>query len=633
MSITQPEHPSGDEIADDARDAVRSERSDAAAPDTSALEVALPSVLASSSAVTASPSAPATTSPDPADDALIAALPARFRRVGARQARTRDALPDLGGCADDPALSEAAQRVWGAERATALALAAQYRALAALHEFEGEYEDACELDEVETLCAALGLRVTRSAASWRLRDAYQAVNHFPRTLENLESGSMPSAWFQKMLKTSQKLSESSRRHLDAVISTWSTDISPERFFTLLRALIEHLAERESRPDPVAALERTVELLPGAEAGTGTLRITGPIPEILARWKSIDESARAVQAAQRAALRDGTPIPHDPDGVVLGTGRALPLTRLRYALIDTADLDVDGVAVPAERFRLNVTVPVLTLLGASDQAGMLDGVTPLPPSMARSLAGSCTVWHRVLTSASSGAFLPLPADRVTPTPAMLEHLRLRNGQCAVPGCTRPTSWASECDHIEECLRGTPGEGGATEVENLHLLCWQHHLDKTNGLLDPTRLPTQAGKPGRTRWTIGRHGDAVTVLDDLDHASLEMVELLTAAWTGFLRGAHAGSPATSPNSPPETPGEPRMHPASLVEEPTLRTQVPPGPPPTAGPPAPRDQQPGAEARAHADPPPHPAPRPDTAPPPRTAPPDPPPEGWGDYGPPPF
>ncbi|MEJ6543327.1 HNH endonuclease [Brachybacterium paraconglomeratum] len=633
MSITQPEHPSGDEVADDARDAVRSERSDAAAPDTSALEVALPSVPASSPAVTASPSAPATTSPDPVDDALIASLPARFRRVGARQARTRAALPDLGGCADDPALSEAAQRVWDAERATALALAAQYRALAALHEFEGEYEDACELDEVETLRAALGLRVTRSAASWRLRDAYQAVNHFPRTLDNLESGSMPSAWFQKMLKTSQKLSESSRRDLDAVISTWSTNISPERFFTLLRALIEHLAERESRPDPVAALERTVELLPGAEAGTGTLRITGPIPEILARWKSIDESARAVQAAQRAALRDGTPIPHDPDGVVLETGRALPLTRLRYALIDTADLDVDGVAVPAERFRLNVTVPVLTLLGASDQPGMLDGVTPLPPSMARSLAGSCTVWHRVLTSASSGAFLPLPADRVTPTPAMLEHLRLRNGQCAVPGCTRPTSWASECDHIEECLRGTPGEGRATEVENLHLLCWQHHLDKTNGLLDPTRLPTQAGKPGRTRWTIGRHGDAVTVLDDLDHASLEMVELLTVAWTGFLRGAHAGSPATSPNSPPETPGEPRMHPASLVEEPTLQTQVPPGPPPTAGPQAPRDQQPGEEARAHADPPPHPAPRPDTAPPPRTAPPEPPPEGWGDYGPPPF
>ena len=112
MSIAQPGRSPGDEIADGARDAVRSERSDAAAPDASALEVALPSVPASLPVVTASSSAPAATSPDPVDDALIASLPARFRRVGARQARTRDALPDLGGCADDPALSVAPERVW-----------------------------------------------------------------------------------------------------------------------------------------------------------------------------------------------------------------------------------------------------------------------------------------------------------------------------------------------------------------------------------------------------------------------------------------------------------------------------------------------------------------------------------------
>src|SRR5690606_3682380 len=116
-------------------------------------------------------------------------------------------------------------------------------------------------------------------------------------------------------------------------------------------------------------------LPAGVPGMGILQITGPIPEVLSRWKSLDESARAVQAAQRAALRDGTPIPHDPDGVVLETGRALPLSQLRFLLITGAVLDVDGVAVPAERFRLNVTVPVLTLLGASDEPGMLDGAIP------------------------------------------------------------------------------------------------------------------------------------------------------------------------------------------------------------------------------------------------------------------
>ncbi|QNN82231.1 hypothetical protein H3H54_14220 [Brachybacterium sp. Z12] len=234
------------------------------------------------------------------------------------------------------------------------------------------------------------------------------------------------------------------------------DIPAERFFTLLSALIDLLEHREEKPHPSSRLERSARLLPGHEPGTGILQIVGPIPEILSRWKTLDEAARAIQTAQRTALREGTPIPHDPDGDVLATGRALPLTQLRYLLMSLAELDLEGVEVPTERFRLNITVPVLTLLGASDEPGTLDGTTPLPPSMARSLAGSAQVWHRVLTEPTSGAFLPLPADRYVPTASMLEHLRLRNSLCAVPGCTRPTSWASECDHIEECRRGTPAQ---------------------------------------------------------------------------------------------------------------------------------------------------------------------------------
>lgn len=373
--------------------------------------------------MSAAPSGPAAPQGEDADDVaeraaeatFLDSLPGRLRRVTARERLTRDCLPRRGESIDEPQLSAAAQRVWDAEKSTARCLAEQYRALAELHEHEGEYEEIAEFDEVGTLRAGLALRVTRSAASWQLRDAYQAVHLFPRALERMGEGIMPSAWFLRMLKTSRDLTDASRRDLDLAISTWSMDITPERFFTLLKALIQHLQERENRPDPVASLERAVELLPGQQAGTGVLQITGPIPEILAQWKTLDESARAVQSAQRAALRDGTPIPHDPDGTVQETGRALPLARLRYLLMDSADLDLDGVGVPAERFRLNITVPVLTLLGASDEPGTLDGVTPLPPSLARSLAGAADVWHRVLTAPNSGAFLPLPADRYAPTP--------------------------------------------------------------------------------------------------------------------------------------------------------------------------------------------------------------------------
>lgn len=552
-----------------------------------------------------------------AEEAFLESLPHRLREVDARQALTRDDLPRRGNSMDNPQLSAATQRVWDAERAEARCLAEKLRALADLYEHDGDYEEICEVDSVEATRAGLALRVTSGAAAGQLRDAYQAAHLFPRCLDRLDSGKMPSTWFQKMLRTSRSLSDDSRRKMDLVISTWSPDISPERFFTLLKKLIVLLEQRENRPDPAACLRRTVELLPSVEPGMGTIQVSGPIPDILAQWKMLDESARALQSAQRAALKEGTEIPHDPEGRVLETGRALPLHELRFALLAGATLDLEGVAVPAGRFRLNVTVPALTLLGASDEPGMLEGTIPLPPSMARSLAGGEGAWYRVLTDPASGAFLPLAADRYVPTAAMLEHLRLRHSMCAVPGCTRSTSWASECDHIEECRRGTPEAGGPTEVENLHLLCWQHHLDKTAGLLDPTRLPTGGTEPGRTRWEIGRDGDVVTVIDDLDTSSILVAESLAAAWTCFLRGAHCADPVaeavvTDPAPPaPEPERSGRVIP--LKPPPGDDSGTPPAPPP------------GDDSGAPPAPPPRRRRPPDIAEIP---------EGpWGEHGPPPF
>ena len=571
-----------------------------------------------------------------ADEAFLASLPPHLRDVRARRELTREDLPRRGGSLEDPQLSAAAQRVWDARVSEGRCLARKHRALAELYAHDGDYEEVAELDSVDTTRAALALRVTGGAAGWQLRDAYHAVHLFPHCLTELESGALAPAWFQKMLRSSRGLSDDSRRNLDIAVAAWSFDITPERFFTLLKKLISLLEQREERPDPLSRLSRGVDLLPSVEPGMGTIQINGPIPEILAQWKRWDESARAVQTAQRTALREGTPVPHDPDGRVLETGRALPLSELRFALMASAVPDLDGVAVPAGRFRLNVTVPAMTLLGASDEPGLLEGTIPLPPSMARSLAGGEGTWYRVLTDGASGAFLPLPADRYVPTAAMLEHLRLRQGMCAVPGCTRPTSWASECDHIEECRRGTEDAGGLTEIENLHLLCWQHHLDKTNGLLDPTRLPTAPTEPGRSRWAIGRDGDTVTVIDDLDTASIRIAEQLAEAWTCFLRGTHAADPATTPATPePDTTG-----PAPTGT--SWTGPAPTGPPPTGPAPTRPEPPPDRTTGTHrviplrppdgSEPPPWPdAPGDEPPPPPKGT--EIPPGPWGDPGPPPF
>lgn len=171
-----------------------------------------------------------------AASAFLESLPQRLRVVRAREEITRDSLPRRGNSLEDPQLSAATQRVWDAEKRVAVALGEQYRALAELHQHDGQYEEAAELDDVDPLRAALALRVTRNAAVWQLRDAHQAVHLFPRALERLESGVMPSAWFQRMLKSSRSLNDASRRNLDIALETWSMDITAERFFSLLKGL-------------------------------------------------------------------------------------------------------------------------------------------------------------------------------------------------------------------------------------------------------------------------------------------------------------------------------------------------------------------------------------------------------------
>ncbi|MGP9681041.1 MULTISPECIES: HNH endonuclease signature motif containing protein [unclassified Brachybacterium] len=505
-----------------------------------------------------------------ADRAFLESLPRRLQIVDARSPLTRDGLPDRTDCGKDPELGAAAQQVWDAEKASARALAGRYRALAEL--FDHEREDDEDEDDVTTARAAIALRVTHGVARWELRSAHRAAHHLPRTFTLLEGGAFPSWWFQRMVRESEDLGEESRRQLDIAVATWSPDIPVDRFVTLLGALVGLLARREEEPETAPPPPREVTIAPDSPRGVGSVSARGPIPEILEYWKRLDESARAIQAAQRKALRDDTEIPYDVDDLVTTTGRPLPLSRLRYELQLNATFDTGDVQIPGPRFRLNVTVPALTLLGVSDAPGMVDGTTPIPPEMARLLAGGQETWFRVLTDPCSGAFLPLPAERYQPTQAMREHLRLRNATCAVPGCTRPVSWASECDHLEEFDHERPVDGGRTELENLHLLCWQHHQDKTAGLLDPTRIPTVAREPGRTSWRIGRSGDHALVADDVDLATRIAVEELENAWRTHLSrlkrssaektaektaeksGKKSAEKKTLPMPPAEPPSEP-------------------------------------------------------------------------------
>jgi hypothetical protein len=106
-----------------------------------------------------------------------------------------------------------------------------------------------------------------------------------------------------------------------------------------------------------------------------------------------------------------------------------------------------------------------------------------------LAGSSQLGDRAaLVRMLSAPSRPLDvgrAERSVPPP-MRAALIARDRHCAFPGCDRPPSWCI-AHHIRHWA-----DGGSTSLDNLVMLCGQHHTAVhhagwTVGILADTRLP--------------------------------------------------------------------------------------------------------------------------------------------------
>ena len=73
---------------------------------------------------------------------------------------------------------------------------------------------------------------------------------------------------------------------------------------------------------------------------------------------------------------------------------------------------------------------------------------------------------------------LPGDPYRPTSACAEFVRVRDGYCTEPGCTR-SAFTADVDHVAEYDHARPARGGATSSENLNAKCRPGHLHKTHG----------------------------------------------------------------------------------------------------------------------------------------------------------
>jgi hypothetical protein len=174
-----------------------------------------------------------------------------------------------------------------------------------------------------------------------------------------------------------------------------------------------------------------------------------------------------------------------------TMRDLILGRLTVSALDS-DLEADQTSDgrdPAETFAehevgafarpvINVTVPLSTLLGSSDEPGFLSGDTAIPADVARLIASDPTsTWHRLLTD-EAGRFCDLSTKSYQPTAPIRRGVVARDRCCVWPGCQRPSAQC-EVDHR------VPHPDGATCLCNLDPLCHRHHMAKHSEGVSVTR----------------------------------------------------------------------------------------------------------------------------------------------------
>ncbi|MDQ0575898.1 HNH endonuclease signature motif containing protein [Agromyces albus] len=154
---------------------------------------------------------------------------------------------------------------------------------------------------------------------------------------------------------------------------------------------------------------------------------------------------------------------------------------------------DAAAAPehgdlgAVRATVNLTIPVLTMLGHGDQPPVLDGYGPIDIETARRLTAHAPSFRPILTDPVTGAMLRY-GRRARRIPADLAGwLQIRDGRCRFPGCEKRAA-GCDIDHTRSWEHH-----GCSDHDNLAHLCRKHHRVKHR-----TSWQMRQGHDGAIRW---------------------------------------------------------------------------------------------------------------------------------------
>ena len=326
------------------------------------------------------------------------------------------------------------------------------------------------------LVAEIGcaLRIPAGTASGLLHESRVLVESRPHTLDALRGGQISLRHARRLLDQLDSVPPPARAELEAVLLPHAKRLTPTQFDGRARKLRERF-----HPDSITVrrarclADRKVQFFPDKD-GMATLWLRGAGDDLQSIYTRVTDTALSLQG------------PDEPRN----------LSQLR------ADVAVDLLAQGVTSTGLgagisatvNVTVPVLTLMGKSEEPGELEGYGPIDPETARRLAGTATSFLRILTHPHTGIVLDVSATAFRVPAALKKYLRLRDGTCRFPGCNR-SARHSDLDHTRDTQFGGP-----TTATNLHHLCPANHNLKHYSDWNATAAPD-----GTLNWTspAGKH----------------------------------------------------------------------------------------------------------------------------------
>ncbi|WP_341580128.1 HNH endonuclease signature motif containing protein [Microbacterium schleiferi] len=341
---------------------------------------------------------------------------------------------------------------------------------------------------IREIAAELGaaMRISDRTVQNRMGEASTLLGRFGGTHAALEHGEVDASHARVIVDAGAGISDDhARARYEQLALEIARRESPNRLRPAARAIAASIdPESPARLRRLAAEAHAVRVQ-DLDDGLARLIADLPAPLAYAIHDRLTQTAHHV-CDTRVAVPGDEQSPAEPaaDARTMDQLRADVLADLLLTATPTAHGDPEITA--AITGRVQVSIPLRSLAGATDEPGILAGYGPVDPALIRDLAGRAPGWDRIFTDTSTG--LPVAVDRYRPDAALRRYLSARDEHCRFPGCRRPAQ-SCDIDHTIDAARGGPTAPG-----NLAHFCKRHHILKHDTAWTVKQLPG-----GVLEWT--------------------------------------------------------------------------------------------------------------------------------------